>query len=1380
MVGSALALSMVVAAGVEAHTADWWRALAIRLARHGRPRAAAAADEQARKAAGGDSDDERVRLFDLARTGEMQPTSDDGTRAAAWIAAEAALTRGDAAEAQQQVELARNRARATAESRILMHAYCEPPEAETHERIVLARAALAANDPAAAVAMLRPAAATPEAALLLAKAMIAGRDFDDAERQLRAAAEQVGEVSDCHGALLEQVEFVRANLLWERDRLDDAADAYRDLIGRAEERERRFSSDLVRDVAHESRNVAEVIVRGARLPSAAAPEARNNLGQLLLLHRDASHRVLQLVEARRLFAAAAVSPDYTTRQYAYLGLARAEIEGGEAASGVQSLATALWIDPRYADALDFAAEVMKSDDVALATEAGIAFLGAAPESLTHAFAMRTYGPSLDAAANLARGRRQDVQSAWQFTAMRDLYDHHLSAAERESSEARAQLHSSRWPDAVLAQAYALAGKTAKAAELLRKLAETTLRPLNAAETAALRGAFGTYQAIARSRLEGARADRAMATVARFEPGVAMTFPWPRFETINGTITDLKLGGSAKVVVLTSSGTREVTIGSDGEYSIELPPGMYALMPSAGDVKGPLHIAEHSDQPETIALAFKPVAEPITSTVASFGEHSVQSVELFTIPTSRRLFAAVASTVSGSQSSENSYVVDGAAANVSIDGVNSMETLVTAGQDGGRFASLAEKASISFGDESMVSIEGNTVRLSAPGKFTTTQGKVESLLVMPRLTAAAEPVALPVPRRDSRTQRDIRVAAGVPLIPGDLWIYVSGELSRLDGAAAEEPVRQQGGSTDRSIANFVKLTHEPSEEFNEWLTLQSSHSTRRGIVEDAFGIVNGSVASNSRANSHNSEVLAWSGDRQFGRRLGLNVLASYVNDHSSIRPGSAASDVSQRRVDIQDFFATGGIGFVNDGRNYSRFNARASSRFDTGLRFANVSHAGFDATFDRDALDDRMSGGYMVDVPRSVGAEAQGIIRYWSVDGLFVPEVRETFRAEDVSAFTSCGNDLSPLAWTATLQYRWQVAKFPARQSLHTGAIQPHFGVTYSPRESRWGITGNATRFVEPLTPDERIAFGSSRRYVAGESAYGGIAKIDPHLRPRTIDSASAGFFVFEGDTKVDVSVVHYRLRHEVEDSFCTPDLRRCIGNPGEGVLSEIRTLGGAIAPSPRAQAQWTSLHSSIMRRGHLSWPFDASLDGLVQYTWQRNRGNIESPDMSSTRISGIDPYARPAFDFLELVPPVGPLARERRHDVIVNGAAAIKGSRTNDSFKVSVLAHWHTGEPRAAFAYSDLYGRYVTYVERRGAEGDSPAVASADVSLLYHYAMAETSAFEIGVSLENIFNRQTATIDDQRIFLTDPSIATIPNSKFLTPMTRLAPFALQVIARFVF
>jgi outer membrane receptor protein involved in Fe transport len=235
----------------------------------------------------------------------------------------------------------------------------------------------------------------------------------------------------------------------------------------------------------------------------------------------------------------------------------------------------------------------------------------------------------------------------------------------------------------------------------------------------------------------------------------------------------------------------------------------------------------------------------------------------------------------------------------------------------------------------------------------------------------------------------------------------------------------------------------------------------------------------------------------------------------------------------------------------------------------------------------------------------------------------------------------------------------------------------------------------------------------------------------------------------------------IEDYFChTRVVARCIGNPGRGAM------GG-----PEARRTSTSLNAWAK-----DWlqVFDERVDWQLDYTWSRSRGNTEMPEL--TRVFGIDPYARTAFDRPQFVPPDQPLANERRH------VASAWSSWNHEPFATSAWVRWSSGAPLARFGYSDFYGRYVSFLSPRGSEGRTPNVLETSFDVVYSQKVLESSNLELKLAVDNLFNRQTMLSADQRwAFEENANSAPSPqNPNYLRAMTRVAPRSVRLSAKLVF
>jgi hypothetical protein len=441
-------------------------------------------------------------------------------------------------------------------------------------------------------------------------------------------------------------------------------------------------------------------------------------------------------------------------------------------------------------------------------------------------------------------------------------------------------------------------------------------------------------------------------------------------------------------------------------------------------------------------------------------------------------------------------------------------------------------------------------------------------------------------------------------------------------------------------------------------------------------------------------------------------------------------------------------FNNDGREFRRNSAQVNLIHDIfGRRWDHEIRAGGVYDDEEDTLRDRLSGGMMFEhVPGD-----RTLTRYWGdEDDLPVAAVRETFFSTPLSLYVQ--DRLRNRRFTIGAGVRWtrQPIDFPSGASLDTNVLQPRLHITFDPwTNGRSRFSATFGRFAETLSADERVAMGSKRRYVvSGQRAYGSLASIDPDLRGRYEDELTLGFSRGIGSTMTfAITGIRRRLQSDVQDFFCTADLRRCIGN-----IDSRRALDAV-------DIDLTS-NRLTLRRGKANWG--------VHYIWARRTGNVEEPDLAATRTLGIDPYSRIAFDLPEFVPPDAPLARDRRHTARAFGVLSLFKERLT----LSASAWWQSGEPRARFGYSELFGRYAYFLTPRGAEGRSPSAWDADTRIAYGLWIREKTWLEFAWTISNARNGQIDTIDDQRWSFAESGLAR--NGGFLQPMERVGPRTMEL------
>lgn len=135
------------------------------------------------------------------------------------------------------------------------------------------------------------------------------------------------------------------------------------------------NKDAARSSYEETLREAESHAAGLDLRR-VAPDIRNNLGQLLLrMASEGGNDRALLRLAQEQLDDAANTPAYRTRHYAYLGLARVALTSGSVGEALEKAAMSLTLEPQYEDALDFVAELARSDNADTAARAGILFIG---------------------------------------------------------------------------------------------------------------------------------------------------------------------------------------------------------------------------------------------------------------------------------------------------------------------------------------------------------------------------------------------------------------------------------------------------------------------------------------------------------------------------------------------------------------------------------------------------------------------------------------------------------------------------------------------------------------------------------------------------------------------------------------------------------------------------------------------------------------------------------------------------------------------------------------------------------------------------------------------------------------------------------------------
>lgn len=1345
-------------------TADANRRTAMLLAEQGKWRAAATALES-----GGSDDASRLMLaYFVLRSGDaeraarlLREFSDEqrGSLAGHWVAAELALERNDAETAAEELEAAR----ATTTVDPLFWSICcrgQTIDSAALDALLRARVALLRDDPETAVRSLRETR-TPEGRLFLARAMKAAGRIAEAVRELESLGR---ELPPCAGVWREHLLFEAALAASEIDTAS-AETLYREAIEAAEEQERAFSAAV-----HEAK-LTGLFVAAMRDPSHAAPESRNNLGHLLVARANGDLATLTVAQAE--LRRAARSRDYATPQYAFIGLARAALAAGDREVAAMEVMNALWRDPRHDDALEISRVLLRDAPMEARLGLGVMFTATTSEALPRRFVTREYGRELaqldEAAAT------HDHELARQFAGVRALARNDFERA-RELARAARATSSSDWPDAVEGAALAAMGRNEEAQTIFRALKErvSSRPPRNPWDAATLRAAALAFSDVAREGGDAASRTAAAALIAEVARPASVhgrAAPWEPRPGLAGVVAeadgDEPLPGIV-VTVFTEAGQREVVTDTKGRWRVpDLAPGFYSVVARLEGMQSSTAIAEVTTGEREVAMALKlgSVDEEVTVTGGTPLDRLAQFVRVYDfdeIPLSARDVSLSGLSIDGASSADNRFMIDGAVDNqFAINGAFVPDAELTHTRSDLLLSSAIEEVQVlTSGYTAEVGrASGPVVSVATRSGTNEFSGKVA--IEAGRDQESAEAVAMPRALANDRAEAIARFHVGGPLRPDVLHWFLSGDWQQERGEpqpALQQDLTPRGESRGRLLDLFAKVSGSAPSAFAN-LSARTRQVDRNGVVDDPGGSAFGDASSIDRRQKTRNDVLSLRAGGIFGFASTVDLTAVRSHERSSLRPGSDAANESQVRFPEHGFYTDGGIGFINDGRDLERTSVRAK-----GSRFLWSGHevvGGLDAEWDDDSVSDRISGDMLLDA----SSESR---RFWTYgdDPEPVAAVQETFDGTETSAYIAHTWRAERFTVQAGLRWTRQTAGFPRDFELSPSALLPRLGVAVDPDGSeRWNIYGYYGRFFESIRRDDRVAYGSDRRYVfedPGEESplsYGRLSAIDPDLRAPLSDLWGAG--VEHGEPwHWQLGAQYRRLVSHIEDFFCTADRRRCVGNPGSGIMRQL----------PRARREHLSLTGRM-------WHTTRSSHWEVVYTWQHAEGNTEPPDLASTRVAGIDPYARTAFDDAGLVSD-GDLPLPR-HSFRANAYATAHDVISTHDLVLSAALIAQSGVPRGAFGYSPLYGRYVTTLVPRGGEGDGAALVSLHAGIDYAIPVGK-SALKLSLIGRNLLGSQTSTIDDQRAMLTASDLEAFPNPTFLQPMERSEPRSLRALVALTF
>jgi len=341
---------------------------------------------------------------------------------------------------------------------------------------------------------------------------------------------------------------------------------------------------------------------------------------------------------------------------------------------------------------------------------------------------------------------------------------------------------------------------------------------------------------------------------------------------------------------------------------------------------------------------------------------------------------------------------------------------------------------------------------------------------------------------------------------------------------------------------------------------------------------------------------------------------------------------------------------------------------------------------------------------------------------------------------------------------------------------PRVGVVWDPSSTgKAKIYANYGRFYENIPQDINIrAFGGETQAFAynfspdpantavapgtpsRSSLLGGSAEpVDPDLKGQYIDEyVAGGEFEIRPDTTVGVRFIYRNLGRVIEDFLVPSSGEYFIANPGEGTLGTSLGFYDFVtsAPAPKAERKNTSIELTLRKRYAKNW------QGMLSYVYSKLEGNYDGTFQNST--GQLDPNINSAFDYADfMVNAQGQLSNQHKNQVKADGSYVLSGGKL-DGLNFGGAFHWYSGLPLTAYGYSFAYANWEYYLTPRGSLGYGPSDWEMDLHAGYPVKIGSSMKANILLDVFNVFNRQGATILDQRYNLQkDGACAGVPSAQ---------------------
>jgi hypothetical protein len=845
------------------------------------------------------------------------------------------------------------------------------------------------------------------------------------------------------------------------------------------------------------------------------------------------------------------------------------------------------------------------------------------------------------------------------------------------------------------------------------------------------------------------------------------------------------------------GLRSDTTGTDGTYRfVVLPPGDYELRFSL-DGFSPLlrrgvHVSLGKDVTMDVVLQPASVSEILTVTAAaplldtsstSVGTNlDTRAIE--TLPTGRN-YASIAQVSPGTSSDANPsnpgqqtitvYGSSGAENAFYVDGVNT--TNMEYGFQGKElnFEFIQEVDVKTGGYEAEFGRStGGIINVITKSGGNELKGDVFSYYDSDSLQSNADAVVSSSGTVEGFTRKDYGADLGGYLLRDRLWFF--GAFDRvensLDSALPAGPAAGaiETSTSDRDLAS-AKLTWNAGAGQSLVFSFLQDPRVDAGAINDASHTLNGTPSTYLGRQDFGGRDYALRYDGTFGGNWIFSAQAARHQEKNSVGPATGAGDAVQFRDATNDFFATGGFGLVQE-KSFDRMHYGASALRLVGRHEVK---GGLELEHDQADVIKEMSGGQQVDVFANDANPSKPIYRhfYWTTPSATVAN----------APLSQLVASPEHKVTTAYLQDRWNVTdrlvlnygiRWDRQQIVDASGVTqidldkdfaPRLGFVFDPSGSHTAkIFGSAGRYYEEIPMDLVIRSFSYERQPriinysptsiapdpAAEADFGTDSAIlggftepsDPDLENQYLNEYLLGYErELRPNLALGVKGIYRSYGQVIEDFLCADDGTYCIGNPGEGIMSEVFTLDYShTVPAPKPKRTFKGVQLDATKRFSNHW------QAIASYLYSKLEGNFDGEYAPFTNV-GADPNISAAYDYydfftngsdLSRVTNRGPLSNDRRHQFKVSGVY-----ETPWRLNVGAAAYWRSGTPVTRYGYSDAYGRYEFFLTNRGAEGRTPSNYDLDVHLGYPIDAGPVTV-NLLLDIFNVLNTQRAVLLDQR------------------------------------